>query len=75
MRRLTVNKEDNLFESYSMRNTIFFVGLLKKSVFHLQFLLAFLLSVLAVNFCQSQTVLTQNDVAIIGFNASCHSLK
>jgi len=70
MRRLTVNIEDNLFESFSMRNAIFFFGLLKKSVFPLQFLFAFLSSILAVNLCQSQTVLTQNDVAIIGFNAS-----
>lgn len=65
-----VNIEDNLFESFSMRNAIFFFNLSKKLVFPLQFLFVFLSSVLAVNFCQSQTVLTQNDVAIIGFNAS-----
>jgi hypothetical protein len=70
MGRLTVNKKDNLFESFLIRNAVFFFGPRKKLLFPLQFLFVFLFNVLAVNFCQSQTVLTQNDVAIIGFNAS-----
>ncbi len=70
MGRITLNKEDNLFEFFLIRNAIYFFGPSKKNVFPLQFLIGLLISVLAVNFCQSQTVLTQNDIAIIGFNAS-----
>lgn len=70
MRGLTIYKEDNICKSFLTRNAIFFFTLSKITVFPLRFLVFFFFSVLVVNFCQSQTVLTQNDVAILGFNAS-----